>query len=66
VLDFNRGGEIAHSLHRLYDYMLAEFTQANLRNHPGHLEGPLRCLSTLREAWQQVAQQGLPPHAPIK
>ncbi len=66
VLDFNRGGEIAHSLHRLYDYMLAEFIQANARNHPGHLEGPLRCLSILREAWQQVAQQGHPSHAPAE
>lgn len=57
VLDYERGGEIARSLHRLYDYMLAELLQANLRNNPRHLEGPLRCLVTLREAWQTVAQQ---------
>ena len=57
VLDFERGGEIARSLNRLYDYMLAELLQANLRNNPRHLEGPLKCLITLREAWQTVAQQ---------
>lgn len=57
VLDYERGGEIARSLHRLYDYMLAELLQANLRNNPRHLEGPLKCLITLREAWQTVAQQ---------
>jgi flagellar protein FliS len=57
VLDFERGGEIARSLHRLYDYMLAELLQANLRNNPRHLEGPLKCLVTLREAWQTIAQQ---------
>jgi len=57
VLDFERGGEIAKSLYRLYDYMLSEFTQANLRNDTRHLVGPLRCLKELREAWYTVAQQ---------
>ncbi len=57
ILDFQQGGEIAKSLHRLYDYMLAEMLQANLRNNPQQLEGPLKCLTTLREAWQTVAQQ---------
>jgi flagellar protein FliS len=55
VLDFEKGGDIAKSLHRLYDYMLAEFLQANLRNDPQRLTGPLRCLSNLREAWREIA-----------
>jgi flagellar protein FliS len=55
VLDFEKGGDIAKSLHRLYDYMLAEFLQANLRNDPHRLTGPLRCLSNLREAWREIA-----------
>ncbi len=63
VLDFEQGGDIAKSLHRLYQYMLAEFLQANLRNDPRHLEGPLRCLSTLREAWQTIARQQVMPQA---
>lgn len=57
VLDFEQGGEIAKSLYRLYDYMLSEFTQANLRNDARHLVGPLRCLKELREGWHTVAQQ---------
>ncbi len=57
VLDFERGGEIAKSLYRLYDYMLSEFTQANLRNDARHLEGPLRCMKEMRGAWYTVAQQ---------
>jgi flagellar protein FliS len=57
VLDFERGGEIATSLHRLYDYMLWELTQANLRNDTRHLVGPLRCLKELRESWHTLAQQ---------
>jgi flagellar secretion chaperone FliS len=61
VLDFERGGEIAKSLYRLYDYMLLEFTQANLRNDASHLDGPLRCLKELRGAWHIVAQQQTQP-----
>ena len=57
VLDFERGGEIAKALYRLYDYMLSEFTQANLRNDARRLDGPLRCLKEMRGAWHTVAQQ---------
>ncbi len=57
VLDFERGGEIARQLHRLYDYMLTELVTANARNNPQHLAGPLRCLITLREGWRAIATQ---------
>jgi flagellar protein FliS len=57
VLDFEQGGEIAHSLHRLYDYMLNELVAANARNKAHHLDGPLRCLTTLREGWREIAAQ---------
>jgi flagellar protein FliS len=62
VLDFERGGQVAVSLHRLYDYMIQECLQANLRHEPAHLDGPIRCLTTLREAWRVVAVQGTPAH----
>ncbi len=61
VLDFERGGEISKSLYRLYEYMLAEMTQANLRNDASHLAGPLRCLKEMRGAWHSVAQQQAQP-----
>ncbi len=57
VLDLERGGEIARSLRRLYDYMLMELVEANARNNEQKLDAPLRCLSTLREAWREVAAQ---------
>lgn len=63
VLDYARGGDIAKSLHRLYDYMLAELIEANARNNMRKLDGPLRCLSTLREAWREVAAQQQAPLA---
>lgn len=59
VLDMEQGKEIALSLRRLYDYMLVEFTQANLKHNARHLEGPMRCLSTLREAWYTLSQQNV-------
>lgn len=60
VLDFDRGGEIAASLHRLYEYILTELITANARNNARHLDGPLRCLTTLREGWQEVAARQQP------
>lgn len=63
VLDFERGGEIAHSLHRLYEYMLAELVEANARHLSRKLDGPIRCLTTLREAWREVAAQQQAPLA---
>ena len=60
VLDLEQGGEIARSLRRLYDYILMELVEANARNNERKLEGPLRCLNTLREAWREVASQQQP------
>lgn len=57
VLDFERGGDIALQLHRLYEYILTELVTANARNSTRHLDGPLRCLITLREGWREVAAQ---------
>lgn len=63
VLDYEQGGEIAKSLHRLYDYMLAEMVEANAKNISRKLDGPARCLTILREAWRQVAAQQQAPLA---
>jgi flagellar secretion chaperone FliS len=61
VLDFERGGEVAKSLYQLYEYILSEMTQANLRNDARRLDGPLRCLKEMRGAWHIVAQQQSQP-----
>jgi flagellar secretion chaperone FliS len=57
VLDYEQGGDIARSLRRLYDYMLVELVEANARNNERKLDGPLRCLNTLREGWRELAAQ---------
>lgn len=66
VLDYEQGGDIARSLRRLYDYMLAELVEANARNNEKKLDAPLRCLSTLREAWREVAAQQQPRLAGVR
>ena len=66
VLDHERGGDIARSLRRLYDYMIMELVEANVRNNPHRLDGPLRCLNTLREAWRQLAAQQQPHLAGVR
>lgn len=63
VLDYQQGGEIAKSLHRLYDYMLTELVDANAKHVSQKLNGPVRCLMTLREAWREVAAQQQAPLA---
>ncbi|CUQ67243.1 flagellar export chaperone FliS [Candidatus Nitrospira inopinata] len=62
ALDYERGGEIASLLHRLYEYVLSELIEANVRNEGRRLEGALRCLNVLREGWRGAAVQ---EHAPL-
>ena len=57
------GGIIAKDLQRVYEYIQFEVTQANLKNEPGRLEGPIRCMSAIRESWQELAIQGAKPQA---
>jgi flagellar protein FliS len=66
VLDYEQGGDIARSLRRLYDYILSELVEANARNNEKKLDAPLRCLSTLREAWREVAAQQQPRLAGVR
>ena len=57
------GGIVAKDLQRLYEYIQYELTQANLKNEPGRLEGPIRCMGVIRDAWQELAVQGAKPQA---
>jgi len=62
-LNMEEGGSIAKDLRRMYEYIQFELTQANLKNEPRRLEGPIRCLGVIREAWQDLAIQGTKPQA---
>ena len=58
ALDMDRGGEIALDLRSLYEYVQYELTRANIQHDSSCLDGPIRCLSVLREAWQELARRG--------
>jgi flagellar secretion chaperone FliS len=62
-LNMEEGGSVARDLRRMYEYIQFELTQANLKNEPHLLDGPIRCLSVIREAWQDLAVQGTKPEA---
>ncbi|MGB0908843.1 MAG: flagellar export chaperone FliS [Nitrospirales bacterium] len=57
-LDMKQGGSIATDLRRLYEYAQYEITQANLHHDSSRLNGPIRCLGVVREAWVELARQG--------
>lgn len=56
-LDFERGGEIAPRLARLYDYMLRRLTDANFRQADAPLAEVLALLATLSEGWDSIQSQ---------
>ena len=57
-LDMEQGGAIATDLRRLYEYVQYELTQSNLHHDSARLNGPIRCLGVVREAWVELARQG--------
>jgi flagellar secretion chaperone FliS len=54
ALDFDRGGEIATSLDRLYAYMIRRTTEANLRRDGDALEEVAKLLEILLSAWEEA------------
>jgi len=56
ALDFERGGEIAQRLARLYDYMLRRLTEANFKQLDAPLVEVLGLLTTLAEGWAAIQQ----------
>lgn len=53
-LDKNAGGQIAHNLDALYDYMSRRLFTANLKNDPAMLEEVLTLLRDLRASWAAI------------
>ncbi len=57
-LDHEQGGEIAGNLERLYEYVIDRLTEANLRRSAEPLGEALTVLTTLEEAWVELARRG--------
>lgn len=56
-LDFERGGEIAVNLSRIYNYLLRELIGINSMKSPEIYGDLIRILEELREAWQEVKRK---------
>ncbi|MBC7360559.1 MAG: flagellar export chaperone FliS [Desulfacinum sp.] len=57
-LDYERGGEIAANLGRIYNYMLRELVGIRDSHAQQTLDGMISIAGELREAWVQVACAG--------
>lgn len=53
ALDFQKGGEVAKNLQRLYDFYNRHLSDANLKNSIQNVEEVKTMMSSLREAWVQ-------------
>jgi flagellar protein FliS len=53
-LDHEVGGDVSRELEGLYDYILHESTQANIKIEKEPLESCLGILNTLYEGWKQA------------
>ncbi len=56
-LDLERGGAVAHELDRLYDYVVRRVMDAVSTQTAAPMSDAHRVLQTLRDGWQQLAQQ---------
>ncbi|MBI2277474.1 MAG: flagellar export chaperone FliS [Dechloromonas sp.] len=54
-LDMEAGGELAERLAALYDYMTQRLLFANLKNSLATLDEVMELLTSLRDAWAQIA-----------
>jgi flagellar protein FliS len=54
-LDMEAGGELAERLAALYDYMTQRLLFANLKNSLATLDEVVELLTSLRDAWAQIA-----------
>ncbi|MDY0039491.1 MAG: flagellar export chaperone FliS [Desulforhabdus sp.] len=62
-LDYERGGEIARNLSRLYNFALRQMIGINSRQDTSSYQHLISMLSELKDAWEQVRQSGYAPSA---
>ena len=57
TLNLEQGGQLAHTLRRLYSYMDERLMESNLRQTPEGIHDTIRRLTILRDAWQEMLQR---------
>jgi len=58
TLDFEKGGDIARQLDKLYDFMLFYLTEANIQKDVAKLERVIRLLQTIADAYRDIIENG--------
>ncbi len=53
-LDFGKGGEIAENLDRVYDYILLQLTEGNLKNDANKIKEAVELLNTIKDGWAEL------------
>lgn len=56
TLDFEKGGEIAKDLDRLYDFMLFHLTEANIEKNPKKVQDVIDLLTVIASAFREVIE----------
>ncbi len=54
TLDFERGGEIAENLDRLYKFMIRHLIDVDLRNDPQPARDVIKLLEPLHRSWREL------------
>jgi len=56
TLDFERGGEIARDLDRIYDFALFYLTEANLEKNPAKIQRVIELIDTIAGAYREIIE----------
>ncbi|MCB0322146.1 MAG: flagellar export chaperone FliS [Bdellovibrionales bacterium] len=56
TLDFEKGGDVAKDLDRLYDFMLFYLTEANLEKNPDKLQKVIELVDVIASAYREVIE----------
>ncbi len=57
TLDWEKGGEIADNLYKLYDYMNRQLISANITKDIGKIEVVEELMMELLDSWQQIIKR---------
>lgn len=57
TLDMDAGGEIAHNLMRLYDFMIWQLIEANKTKDAAKVDSVVKLLLNLRDAWKEIVEK---------
>ena len=57
TLDFEKGGQIAKDLDRIYDFLLFHLVEANLQKDPKKIENVISILSKVASAYKEIVNK---------